>query len=53
MQVESTDIIIYGAANMPESDVATPVGGAIDRTVKILDTDMQDIGGTDTNTGQL
>lgn len=39
MPVVDTDIIIYGAANMVEDDTST-VGGAIDKTVKILDTDL-------------
>lgn len=47
MAVSASDIVIYGAANMVESDSGT-VGGAIDRGVKILTTDMQDVGGTDT-----
>ena len=48
MPVAAADIIVYGAANMPETDAATPVGGAVDRTIKILDQDMSDVGGTDT-----
>lgn len=47
MPVVAADIIIYGAANMPEND-STTAGGAIDKTIKILDTDMGDVGGTDT-----
>lgn len=47
MAVTSSDLILYGAANMPENDTSA-VGGAIDRTVKILSTDMSDIGGQDT-----
>ena len=48
MPVANSDIIVYGAANMPETDAATPVGGAIDRTIKIQNLDMSDVGGTDT-----
>ena len=47
MPIASTDITVYGAANMPETD-AGAAGGAIDKTVIILNQDMQDIGGTDT-----
>ncbi len=39
MSVLSTDIIIYGSANMPEDDVSTS-GGAIDTTCKLLFTDI-------------
>ncbi len=47
MAIVAADIIIYGAANMPETAAATPVGGAIDKTIKILSLDMSDVGGTD------
>jgi len=39
MPVVDADIIVYGAANMVEDDTSI-VGGAIDRTIKILGTDM-------------
>lgn len=48
MPVVNADIIVYGAANMPETDSESPVGGAIDRTIKIQNLDMSDVGGTDT-----
>ena len=47
MPVVDADIIVYGAANMVEDSTST-VGGAIDKTIKILDQDMGDVGGTDT-----
>lgn len=47
MAIVAADIIIYGAAAMPENDTADPVGGAIDKTIKILSLDMSDVGGTD------
>lgn len=47
MSVTSADITIYGAENMVEADTGV-VGGQIDRTIKILDQDMGDIGGDDT-----
>lgn len=46
MAIVAADIIIYGAAAMPETDSATPVGGAINRAIKILTLDMGDTGGT-------
>lgn len=46
MPVAASDIIVYGAANMVEADTGT-VGGAIDRTIKILALDMPDVGGAD------
>lgn len=48
MPVSNTDIILYGAANMPEDDTST-AGGAIDRTIKVLNVDMgtAGVGGTD------
>lgn len=47
MPVASTDIKIYGCANMAEDD-ASLAGGAIDKTVVMLTQNMGDIGGTDT-----
>ena len=47
MAIIDSDIIVYGAANMPEDDTSL-TGGAIDRTIKILNQDMSDVGGTDT-----
>lgn len=39
MAVSSTDIVVYGSANMPEADTGT-AGGAIDTTTKIVFTDI-------------
>ena len=39
MSVTSSDIIVYGSANMPEAD-GTTSGGAIDLTTKIIFTDI-------------
>lgn len=39
MGVVASDIIVYGSANMPESD-STTSGGAIDATTKIVFTDI-------------
>ena len=46
MPISSSDLIQYGAANMPESDAVT-TGGAIDKTIEMLGTDMNSVGGTD------
>jgi hypothetical protein len=49
MPVANSDIISYGCANAnPETDAATPVGGAINKAIKILYADMSDVGGADT-----
>jgi hypothetical protein len=39
MSVTSSDIVVYGSANMPEAD-GTTSGGAIDTSVKIIFTDI-------------
>ena len=39
MSVTSSDIVVYGSANMPENDTGTS-GGAIDTSVKIIFTDI-------------
>lgn len=40
MAVVDSDIIIYGAASMPDDDVATQIGGAIDVTIRVVFVDV-------------
>lgn len=40
MSVVNTDIVIYGSANMQENDSASPQGGAIDLTTRVIFTDI-------------
>lgn len=39
MSVDSSDLRVYGAANMPEDDTST-VGGAVDLAIKVVFTDL-------------
>ncbi len=39
MSVAASDLRVYGAANMPESDTGT-VGGAVDLSIKVVFTDL-------------
>ena len=40
MALQTTDIKIYGSANMQELDASSPQGGAIDTSIKMTFTDM-------------
>lgn len=40
MAVVDTDIVVFGSAVMPDDDVTTEIGGAIDLTKKIVFTDI-------------
>lgn len=36
MSVQASDIVVYGSANMQETDAGTPQGGAIDTSVRVV-----------------
>ena len=40
MALTASDIVLYGSVNMQEDDVATPQGGAIDTTIRVVFTDI-------------
>lgn len=40
MAVLETDIVVYGSASMPDDDTPTGIGGAVDKTKKIVFTDI-------------
>lgn len=44
MPVQSSDIVAYGSAVMPEDDTTTNIGGAIDTATRVVFTDMQATG---------
>jgi len=44
MPVQSSDIVAYGSAVMPEDDTTTNIGGAIDAATRVVFTDMQATG---------
>lgn len=44
MSIEQSDIILYGSAVMPDDGVPTAIGGAIDRTRKVVFTDLASSG---------
>ncbi len=44
MPVQSSDIVAYGSAVMPEDDTTTNIGGAIDTATRVVFTDLQATG---------
>ena len=44
MSVETYDLILHGSAVMPDDDVTTEIGGAIDKTTKVTFADLDTTG---------
>ena len=47
MAVVDADIIVYGSNSMPDDDTATQIGGAINKAIRVVFTDIDPTGGVE------